>query len=232
MRTPGWGWIKKWVLNEIASSSGADIVDDVTPQLGAMLDVNAFGLGDGTLELLDFTEVGSAVNQFDISNAATGNGPILAATGGDSNIDTNITPKGTGKVKLNGSVLLAASLDAAGFDFTNIGAEDFDTTDKGSLSSSTTITVADDTKQKFTVTGAFTLTITFGAASGHYQEVELEVVNGAAYVITWPTINWYKSDGTTSTTIGDLTAQLQASGTNVAIVWTRDGGTTKYGVLA
>ena len=47
MRTPGWGWIKKWVLNEIASSSGAaDIVDDVTPQLGAMLDVNAFGLGE------------------------------------------------------------------------------------------------------------------------------------------------------------------------------------------
>jgi len=127
---------------------------------------------------------------------------------------------------------LGGNLDFVGYDLNNIGAEDFDTTDKGSLSTSTTVTVADDTKQKFTVTGAFTLTITFGASSGHYQEVELEVVNGAAYVITWPTINWYKSDGTTSTTIGDLTAQLQASGTNVAIVWTRDGGTTKYGVLA
>ena len=127
---------------------------------------------------------------------------------------------------------LGGNLDALGLDINNLGALDFDTTDKGNLSSSTTVTVADDTKQKFTVTGAFTLTITFGAASGHYQEVELEVVNGAAYAITWPTINWYKSDGTTSTTIGDLTAQLQASGTNVAIVWTRDGGTTKYGVLA
>ena len=32
---------------------GFNLVDDTTPQLGAMLDVNAFGLGDGTLELLD-----------------------------------------------------------------------------------------------------------------------------------------------------------------------------------
>jgi hypothetical protein len=59
MRTPGWGWIKKWVLNEIASSSGADIVDDVTPQLGGNLD--ALGLDINNLGALDFdtTDKGS-----------------------------------------------------------------------------------------------------------------------------------------------------------------------------
>ena len=49
---------------QIFSTGGAglaNIVEDTSPQLGAQLDVNAFGLGDGTLELLTFTEDGSAI---------------------------------------------------------------------------------------------------------------------------------------------------------------------------
>ena len=49
-------------------------------------------------ELIDFTATGSAVNHVGITNAATGNGPTLSATGDDTNIYLNITPKGTGKV--------------------------------------------------------------------------------------------------------------------------------------
>lgn len=84
-------------------STGAidNVVDDTTPQLGGMLDVNGNSLGDGTLELLSFTETASAVNEFTIANAATGNGPTLSATGGDSNIDINIVTKGTGVVKVD-----------------------------------------------------------------------------------------------------------------------------------
>lgn len=55
-------------------------------------------------ELLKLTATSSAVNELTLANAATGNSPSLAATGGDTNIDINLTPKGTGAVKLAGSL--------------------------------------------------------------------------------------------------------------------------------
>jgi len=86
------------------SSVVANLVDDTSPQLGGMLDVNGNHIGDGTLELLKFSETGSAVNEFTIANAATGAGPTLSATGTDSNVDINITPKGSGKTVVSGSM--------------------------------------------------------------------------------------------------------------------------------
>ena len=50
-------------------------------------------------ELITFATISSAVNEFTVSNAATSNGPQLEATGSDSNIDIELIPKGTGKVK-------------------------------------------------------------------------------------------------------------------------------------
>jgi len=81
------------------------VVQDTSPQLGGMLDVNTFGLGDGTLQLLNFTETASAVNEFTITNNATGSAPILSATGDDSNIGITLTPKGTGVVDVTGTLL-------------------------------------------------------------------------------------------------------------------------------
>ena len=78
-----------------------DIVNDTTPQLGGQLDVNGNAIGDGTLELLKFSETGSAVNEFTITNAATGNNPTLSATGDDTNIGIDLTTKGTGVIKFN-----------------------------------------------------------------------------------------------------------------------------------
>lgn len=49
-------------------------------------------------ELLKFTVTGSAVNELTVVNAATGNAPELQATGGDTNIDLVLQPKGTGEV--------------------------------------------------------------------------------------------------------------------------------------
>ena len=46
--------------------------------------------------LVDFTATGSAVNHVGITNAATGNGPTISTAGTDSNVDLNVTPKGTG----------------------------------------------------------------------------------------------------------------------------------------
>ena len=75
-----------------------NVVEDTSPQLGGMLDVNGNALGDGTLELIKFSETASAVNEFTVKNAATGNAPELQATGDDTNIDIKLVPKGTGDV--------------------------------------------------------------------------------------------------------------------------------------
>jgi hypothetical protein len=78
-----------------------EVVEDTTPQLGGMLDVNGKCLGDGTLELLCFSETASAVNELTVANAATTNGPTLSSTGSDTDIDINITPKGAGEVNIS-----------------------------------------------------------------------------------------------------------------------------------
>ena len=91
----------------IAYTGGAsginNIVEDTTPQLGGHLDVNGQVIGDGTRELLTFTEDASAVNHLNIENEATGNGPILGAVGDDTNIDLNLLAKGNGHVTVKGN---------------------------------------------------------------------------------------------------------------------------------
>lgn len=49
-------------------------------------------------EIIETTYVASAVNEIQVSNAATGNPPAIAATGGDTNIDLKLTPKGSGAI--------------------------------------------------------------------------------------------------------------------------------------
>lgn len=51
-------------------------------------------------EILKTASVASAVNELTLKNAATGNGPEVQATGGDTNIDLNLAPKGTGAVNI------------------------------------------------------------------------------------------------------------------------------------
>ena len=55
-------------------------------------------LDTGGNELVLLTATGSAVNEFTLANAASGNGPILSSTG-ETNVDININPKGTGVLK-------------------------------------------------------------------------------------------------------------------------------------
>jgi hypothetical protein len=89
----------------------ASIVSDTSPQLGGDLDTNDFNIAfddahgindENGNEQIIFQTTASAVNQFDITNAATGNNPSISATGGDSNISINLVPKGTGEVQANG----------------------------------------------------------------------------------------------------------------------------------
>jgi len=85
-----------------------DVVEDTTPQLGGDLDTNSHNIkiddahfiaDENGNEQVIFQTTGSAVNELEITNAATGNGPILGASG-ETNVDLNITPKGIGRVSL------------------------------------------------------------------------------------------------------------------------------------
>ena len=93
-------------------SLASDLVDDTSPQLGGNLDTNSFNIAfddahgindENGNEQIIFQTTSSAVNQFDITNAATGGGPKLSATGGDSNIDLDLEAKGTGHVTVRGN---------------------------------------------------------------------------------------------------------------------------------
>ena len=96
----------------VSGSEISNVVEDTSPQLGGNLDTNSHNIliddahfiGDENgNEQIIFQTTSSAVNQFDVTNAATGNPPQLSATGGDSNIDLNLLAKGTGHVTIVGN---------------------------------------------------------------------------------------------------------------------------------
>ena len=98
--------------NITAVEFGGDVVDDTSPQLGGDLDTNSFNIAfddahgindENGNEQIVFQTTSSAVNQLDITNAATGNAPSIQATGGDSNINLKVGPKGTGLVEVLGA---------------------------------------------------------------------------------------------------------------------------------
>ena len=108
------------VVAGLATSSAiSNVVEDTSPQLGADLDTNSFNIAfddahgindDSGNEFIIFQKTATAVNQLDITNAATGNPPEVSATGGDSNISLKLTPKGTGQVVLDGNVGIESGL--------------------------------------------------------------------------------------------------------------------------
>ena len=90
----------------------SEISSDTSPQLGGDLDTNSHNIliddahfiGDENgNEQIIFQTTSSAVNQIDVTNAATGNAPSIQATGGDTNIDLKLGPKGTGNIEVLGA---------------------------------------------------------------------------------------------------------------------------------
>ena len=107
-----------------------------SPKIGtSILDTNGN-------ELALLTATGSAVNEFTIANAATGNDPTLSATGGDSNIDIAIKPKGTGETVFG--------TGAANATITSSGAHDL-ILDTNSGTNSGTITITDAANGDITI---------------------------------------------------------------------------------
>jgi hypothetical protein len=138
--------------NIIEIQTGGDVVDDTSPQLGGDLDTNSFNIAfddahgindENGNEQIIFQTTSSAVNQFDITNAATGNAPSISATGGDSNIDVAIIPKGTGETKVG--------TGAADATITSSGAHNL-ILDTNSGTNSGVITIVDGAGGNITIT--------------------------------------------------------------------------------
>jgi len=63
-----------------------------SPKIGTSI------LDTGGNELVLLTATGSAVNEITLANAASGAGPVISSTG-ETNVDLNLNPKGTGVLK-------------------------------------------------------------------------------------------------------------------------------------
>jgi hypothetical protein len=171
-----------------------------------------------------------------ISGLVKGNGPnLLAAAVAGTDYQA---PIGTlsGLVKGNGPNLLAAAV--AGTDFLTPAGSDsiisgymlrdigYGYTNSGDVAS---LNYGDGLYQRWAPTGTKTLSITTWPPTGNLGQLLIEGINLGAATITWPTINWIKSDGTMTTTFSSSGVTLQSSGTDFVLLWTRDAGTTIYG---
>ena len=105
----------------IDSSVTTELSGDSTPQLGGNLDTNSHNIliddahfiGDESgNEQIIFQTTGSAVNELEVTNAATGDPPILGASG-ETNVGLHLKPKGTGETII-GTGGAAATLTTSG----------------------------------------------------------------------------------------------------------------------
>ena len=67
-------------------------------------------------ESVVFGTTSSAVNEVKITNAATGNDPLIAANGGDTNIDLAISPKGSGELVIGTGSATGAITTSGAYD--------------------------------------------------------------------------------------------------------------------
>jgi hypothetical protein len=97
---------------DVADSNIGKLSNDPAPTLAAVLDTNGNDIvidnagaieDDSNNEYIKFTKTASAVNEITVANAATTNAPNVSVTGSDTNIDFNLTPKGIGRVTINGN---------------------------------------------------------------------------------------------------------------------------------
>lgn len=151
-------------------------------------------------ELIKFptTSVAGAVNEFTITNAATGTWPTLSATGWDTNIDLNLVTKGTGTVKINWSAIWTWNVTKVGTPVNNqVGVWTGDGTLEGDTAltfDTTTDTLATTLITATTVTANLVWNVT-GNASG------------------------------TAATVTSGTQAAITSAANLATVWTITSGT-------
>jgi hypothetical protein len=84
------------------SQSSALTIADTTGTIAGFANASSLNDSSGN-ELIKFGVTASAVNEVTATNAATGNPPVLSATGGDTNITLRLNGKGTGGAAVLGT---------------------------------------------------------------------------------------------------------------------------------
>ena len=165
-------------------------------------------------ELIKVTATSSAVNEVTVANAATGNNPTLSATGDDTNVGIDVTPKGTGEFNVTASFMSGVFSDRVNA--------------IGNTGAATTINC--DDANVFTATLNDNCTFTIASANG---------VSNRASSFTLVLTN----DGTAGRTIAFAGATFKypggsvptrttdANATDIWFFFTPDGGTTFFVVL-
>lgn len=93
----------------------------------------------------------------------------------------------------------------------------------GSITTATTIDLENGNVHTATIGGNLTLTFSNPIASGDATSFVLELTNGGAYTLTFPAaVDWQ----------GGTAPTLTASGVDILVFYTRDGGTTWHGITS
>jgi hypothetical protein len=105
----------------ILFADGTNIVDTGTVSTSAVQTltnktltspiINEINDANGNEQII-FSSTASAINELTITNAAAGNAPSIATTGGDTNIGLTIAPKGTGDVNVDADTLRVGDSNA------------------------------------------------------------------------------------------------------------------------
>jgi hypothetical protein len=105
----------------VATPSNTDLV--ISPNGTGDVDFNACSImidtGEGIKDAgganyIEFTEDTTPVNWLGIENADTTLSPIISSKGGDTNININMVPKGSGKVDIQGGFMTSETTTSSG----------------------------------------------------------------------------------------------------------------------
>jgi len=132
---------------------------------------------DGTEEVLIFADGGTAVNEFTMTNAATGVDPTLSATGGDTDIGIALETKGAGAVSIGS----ASATDSGILEiFDDTGGESASITVPTAITTGYTLTLPDgvgSSGQFLSTDGNNPATLTWASAGGDDLATVLGVGN-------------------------------------------------------
>ena len=208
------------LANAIAGGQVRDNQNFITTT--AILDSNAF-------QVIKFGATTSAVNQVTVTDSATGNGPILSATGTDATINLNLLPKSTGFVQLGTNDAAAPAAQILGIQGVVAGTSNT----AGSL-----LTIQGSKGTGTGVGGNIALSVAYPSTTGTTQNSEVAVVtlngtnagsSGTTNLISFtPTIAGTSTNAYNGLLL-NVTETTQGSGVGQLIV-AQVGGTQRFGI--
>jgi hypothetical protein len=161
-------------------------------------------------ELIKVTATSSAVNEVTLANAATGNNPALSATGDDTNVGIDITPKGTGELDVTASFMTGIFSDKVSA--------------IGNTGTAQTITATNGQVFTATLTGNCTFTLAgSNSNSNRATSFTLILTNDAT-----PSRTVAFAGGTVEFPNGSVSRTTDANATDIWFFFSPDGGTTWY----